>query len=169
MRGMSMGKESKNVSIIDFPESTVAYVRYIGPYAGNESLFEWLFGKLCAWAGPRRLLEREDAKFLIIYHDNPEVTDESKLRMSVCLTVPEGIEAEGEIGKMIIPAGLYGAARFELDTTEYADAWSWVYGQWLPQSGYVPDDRPGFEMYPGEESKEEGKRTVDIYVPIRKM
>lgn len=168
-RRMNMGKESKNVTIKDFLKSTVAYVRYIGPYAGDEKLFETLFNKLCGWAGPRGLMENTSADFLVIYHDNPEVTEEEKLRTSVCLVVPEDTEVDGDIGKMVIPEGKYAAARFELDATEYGEAWSWVYSQWLPQSGYVPDDRPGFELYPrNEESREEGKMLVYIYVPIKK-
>jgi len=169
-RRMSMGKAPKNVSTRDLPETTVAYVRYIGPYAGDEKLFNTLFSKLCAWAGPRNLMDRPDAQFLVIYHDNPDVTEEGKLRMSVCITIPADTEVDGDIGKLTIPSGEYVAARFELDATEYAAAWNWLYGQWLPQSGFVPDDRPSFEMYPVDvKSETEGKRVVDIYVPIRKI
>lgn len=161
---------SNDVKIKKIPESTVAYIRYMGPYAGDEELFKNLFDKLCAWAGPRGLLEREDADFIVIYHDNPDVTEEDKLRMSVCVVVPEDTEVNGDIGKMTIPEGDYVFARFELDSTEYGKAWNYVYGQWLPQSGYVPDERPCFEMYPKEEkSSQEGKMLVYICVPIRKI
>lgn len=169
LRRMNMGKKAERVEIMNFEESAVAYVRYIGPYAGDEKLFETLFNRLCSWAGPRGLIERKGAQFLIIYHDNPEVTEDDKLRLSVCITVPEDTKVEGEIGKMVIPAGEYAVARFELDTTEYAGAWDWVYGSWLPESGYVPDDRPSFELYPDVESSVEGKKVVDIYIPIRNM
>ncbi|HPE69880.1 MAG TPA: GyrI-like domain-containing protein [Thermotogota bacterium] len=162
-------KPSTHVEVKDFPKTTVAYVRYIGPYQGDGALFENLFNRLCGWAGPRGLLERENADFLIIYHDDPAVTEEAKLRTSVCLTVPEDTQVDGDVGKMEIPAGPYVFARFELGTEEYGAAWSWVYGQWLPQSGYVPDDRPGFEFYPKDvKSSEEGKTVVDICVPLKK-
>jgi len=169
-RRMYMGKASKDVSIKNLPETTVAYVRYVGPYAGNEDLFQTLFDKLCAWAGPRNLLNRPQTQYLVIYHDSPDVTEEDRLRMSVCVTAPEDTEVDGDIGKLTIPAGEYVAARFELDSTEYADAWGWVYGQWLPQSGFVPDDRPCFELYPTDvKSEVEGKMVVDIYVPLREV
>ncbi|MBN2220147.1 MAG: AraC family transcriptional regulator [Kosmotogaceae bacterium] len=166
-RRMNMGKKAERLDIVNFEESTVAYVRYIGPYAGDERLFETLFNKLCSWAGPRGFLEQKSARFLIIYHDNPEVTEEEKLRLSVCITVPQDTRVDGDIGKMIVPAGEYAVAHFELDSTEYAQAWDWVYGVWLPESGYIPDDRPSFEMYPDVESSEEGKKVVEICVPIR--
>ena len=52
--------------------------------------FSRLFGRLFswAWAGPRGLTEQRDAAPLVIYHDDPCVTEEEKLRMSVGLPVP---------------------------------------------------------------------------------
>jgi AraC family transcriptional regulator len=64
-----------NVEVKDVPEMYVAYVRYIGPYAGNQELFGSLFNKLCTWAGPRGLLNFPETKMLTIYRDNPEITD----------------------------------------------------------------------------------------------
>jgi len=43
-----------------FDAMTVAYVRHIGPYAGDGALFASLFGKLFAWAGPRGLVKPAD-------------------------------------------------------------------------------------------------------------
>jgi len=125
---------------VNFEESTVAYVRYIGPCAGDEKLFETLFNKLCSWAGPRGFLEKKSASSLIIYHDNPEVTEEEKLRLSVCITVPQGTRVDGDIGKMIVPAGGYAVAHFELDSTECAQSWNWLYDVCLPESGYIAND-----------------------------
>ena len=145
----------------------VAYVRHIGPYAGNEGLFEKLWNKLFAWAGPRGLLEREDMQSLVIYHDDPNVTEQDKLRMSVCITVPKDTKVDGEVGMMEVEGGKYVVARFEVDATQFGKAWEWVYGQWFPSSGYQPDDRPSFEMYP--EEPKEGKFTVDICVPVKPL
>ena len=164
---MNMSISSTQVKVKDMEDMTVAYVRYIGPYAGNDELFKSLFGKLYGWAGPRGLTNDPNAKCLIIYHDNPEITEEEKLRVSVCLTVPEDTKVDGEIGKMTIPEGKYAMARFELTHEEYAQAWDWVYSQWLPQSGYEPDDRPCFELYPEEEK--DGKMVVDICIPVKVM
>ena len=155
------------VQVTELEQMTVAYVRYMGPYAGNEKLFESLFGKLYSWAAPRGLDKHSEAKNLIIYHDNPEITEEEKLRVSVCLTVPQDTAVDGEIGKMTIPQGKYAMARFELTPEEYGQAWDWVYSQWLPQSGYEPDDRLCFELYPEEEK--EGKIVVDICIPVKML
>ena len=72
-------KKSLNVDVKEIPEMHVAYVRHIGPYKGDPALFERLFTKLFMWAGARDLLHIPEAKVMSVYHDNPEVTDESKL------------------------------------------------------------------------------------------
>jgi AraC family transcriptional regulator len=160
-------KLNKSVEVKELPKMTVAYIRHIGPYKGNEKLFEGLWNRLFAWAGPRGLIGGDDFKTLIIYHDDPNVTGEDKLRTSVCITVRPDTKVEGEVGKMEIEAATYVIARFEVTAQEFQDAWNWVYGQWFPSSGYQPDDKPCFEMYP-EECKD-GKFIVDICVPVKPL
>lgn len=169
-RRSAMSNQENVVVVKDCPEKTVAYVRYVGPYQGNADLFDSLSQQICAWAGPRNLLHFPDTEFLIIYHDNPEITEESKLRISVCITVPADTKVDGEIGKMTIPGGKYAFARFRLGKTGYQEAWTWVYGEWLPGSGYAPDDRPCYEQYYGGPSDSgDGLMDLDIVVPVRPL
>jgi len=159
-----------NVEVKDIPEMHVAYLRHIGPYAGDEQLFGNLFNRLCTWAGPRGLLRFPETKFVTIYHDNPDITDETKLRTDVCITIPLDAQVDGEIGKATIPAGKYAIAHFEIMPDQYGDAWNAVYGGWLPESGYQPDDRPCFELYLNDPKEHpEGKHVVDIYAPVKPM
>ena len=158
---------NKSVEIKDFPVLQVAYLRHIGPYQGNEGLFEKLWNELFAWAGPRGLLEVKDFISIVVYHDDPNLTDDSKLRMSLCITVPEETKVDGKIGRMEIDAGKYVVARFELTAQDFGAAWQWVYGTWLPSSGYQPDDKPSFEIYP--EEPKDGKFVVDICVPVKPL
>jgi AraC family transcriptional regulator len=160
-------KEASSVRIEVLKPTTVAYVRHTGPYAGDSALFGRLFGQVCQWAGPRGLLGHS-AKFLTIYHDNPEITAEDKLRISACVTVPAGTRAEGPVGVMELEAGTYAVASFTLDPAEYGAAWNWLMGTWLPSSGYQPDDRYCFELMlndPG--GHPEHKHVVEIWEPVR--
>jgi len=155
------------VEIRDIDPMPVVYVRHVGPYAGDETLFERLFGKLYTWAGPRNLIGH-DTKVLTIYHDSPEITDEEKLRITCCITVPEGTAGEGEIGAMTVPGGKYAVAHFVIDPAQYGDAWQAIFGGWLPESGYACDDRPAFERYLQKHSEHpEGKHDVEIWVPVK--
>lgn len=160
-------KTNKSVEVRSLPEMTLAYIRHIGPYKGDGKLFEMLWNKLFRWAGPRNLIGGPGFKSLIVYHDDPNITEEAKLRMSVSVTVPADTQVSGEIGKMVLEAAEYVIARFELAEDEFQEAWDWVFGHWFPQSGYQPDDKPCFEMYP--EEPKDGKFVVDICVPVKPM
>ena len=158
------------IEVKDLPETHIAYIRHVGAYQGDEALFTTIFGKLMKWAGPRGLLRFPETKTLTVYHDNPGITETDKQRISVGLTVPEDTAAEGEIGRMSLPAGKYAVAHFEIDTHEFEAAWSAVYGSWLPESGYQPADSPCFELYHNDPNQHpEGKHILDICVPVMPM
>jgi AraC family transcriptional regulator len=167
-----MENEERTVEVREMPAMTVAYIRHVGPYMGDEALFERLWGKLMQWAVPRGLVRSGETSYLCIYHDNPEITEHDKLRLSVCITVPPDTDVSGEVGMMNLEGGKYAVARFMLGEKDYGEAWNWLYATWLPNSGYVPDDRAPFEMYPEESQTDtdaEGHRPVDICIPVRPM
>ena len=160
----------KQVEVKEIPELHVAYVRHTGPYQGDSELFEGLFQKLMMWAGPRRIMSNPDTQCLCAYHDDPEITDADKLRVSVCVTVSEGTPVDGEIGEMTIAGGKYAVAGFELTPDKYQQAWDTVFGSWLPQSGFQPTDGICYELMKGDPAEHpEGKHVVDICVPVKPL
>lgn len=172
-RGFEMPAEKTltfDVTVEDLPDRHVAYVRHVGPYRGNAQLFEELFGRLMRWAGPRGHCSPE-AKVMSVYHDNPDITDEDKLRISACLTVPEGTPVDGEVGTMVVPGGRFAVAHFEItDTDQYAEAWKALMLNWLPDSGYQPDDRLCFEDLLNDPNEDpEGTHIFDICIPVKPL
>lgn len=158
------------VEVRNMPEMPVAYIRHIGPYKADAALFESLFNALWKWAGPRGLLRFPETKCLSVYHDNPDITEEDKLRTDVCITVPQDTPVDGKIGKMTIPAGTYAVGHFEIDADGYQAAWNAVYGGWLPESGYQPADGPCFEMYLNNPKEHpQHKHIVDICIPVKPL
>ena len=155
-----------DVTVQELAPMHVIYVRHVGPYAGDGEVFEKLFGKLYAFAGARGLMG-PSSQTLCIYHDDPNITDEAKLRTDACLTVPEGTPVEGDVGSMVIPGGTFGIAHFELAMDEYPLAWEAVIAGWLPESGYEFDDRLSFERYGNPDACAEGMCSVDICIPIK--
>jgi AraC family transcriptional regulator len=160
-------KAAESAKVEELPAFTVAYVRHVGPYAGDAGLFGRLFGQLGGWAGPRGLI-RPDTRWLSIYHDDPGVTAPEKLRLSVCLTVPPGTTGEREVSVMELPGGKNVVARFAIiDGKDYGGAWSWLMGDWLPSSGYQPDDRPCYEIMlsqPGDPLQQ-----IEIVQPVKPL
>lgn len=160
----------KIVKVEELPEMCLAYVRHIRPYKGDDFSFRNLFKKIISWAGPRGHLSDPEAKFLSVYHDNPEITETDKLRISVGLTVPFDTEVDGEIGKMTIPKGKYVLANFEIDQNQNQEAWDNVFGEWFPKSGYTCDDSPCFEWVLNDpDDHPEKKYLINICVPLKPL
>jgi AraC family transcriptional regulator len=151
------------VEIEKIPKMRFAYIRYVGPYAGDTKLFEGLFGRLFAWAKPRGV---DTSVTYVLYHDDPAITEEAKLRISVCVPIDKGIEVSGEVSDMEIFGGTYAVGHFNLGSEEYMQAWASMYSEWLPQSGYTPANEPCFERYRSE-CDPDGKTPVDICIPVQ--
>lgn len=149
---------------------TIAYIRYTGPYAGNNNLFHSLHKKLMNWGQERKLLNYPATKDIIIYHDPIGITDKNRLRISVGITVSDDVLVSGEIGKLSISKGRYIICRFVLKNEEYGQAWTHVYRRIIPQRGLQPNDGYCFEMYSSDcYIKEDNTTTVDICVPIKQL
>lgn len=158
-----------DVTVKDFPQTTVVYIRHIGPYQADSELFGHLFGRLFQWAGPRGLLG-PDTKAMSIYHDDPNLTEAAKLRTDMCITVAPETTVDGEVGKLAIPAGRYAFGRVEVTSEEFGQAWDAMCGGWLPDSGYEPADGVSFEIYHNDHREHpEGKHIVDIVIPVKPM
>ena len=157
------------VEVKEVPAFTLAYVRHTGPYAGDSELFGRLFGKIMPWAGSHGLLGPQ-SRVLAVYHDNPGLTEPDKLRVSVGASVPDDTPVDGEIGKMVIPGGMWAVAGFELAEDEYPSAWDAVFSGWLPDSGYQPTDGACYEQYLNDPAQHpEHKCIVNICVPVKPL
>lgn len=160
----------KSIEVRDLPAKTLAYLRHVGPYAGDAALFDRLWGQFCQWAGPRGVLARPGAEAMCVYHDNTDVTEEAKLRISLGFTVAPGTPTDPPINLLEIPAGKYVVARYEIDPMYYGAAWAYVMGAWMPDSGYQPDDRPCYESFLNDpKAHPEGKHIVELCVGVKPL
>ncbi len=165
-----INKNDVKIEVKELEGFELAYVRHIGPYKGDESLFKSLFERLYKWAGPRGLLNFPETKVLCVYHDDPGLTDDEKLRTSACITVPADTRSEGEVGRMKIEAGRYAVASFEIQVDEYEDAWNIVCAEWLPESGYQPADGPCFEICLNDPDEHpENRHLIEICIPVKPL
>jgi AraC family transcriptional regulator len=161
-------KLEATIDVRERPEHHVAYLRHVGPY-GQAAVVPQLVAKLHEWAIPRGL-QTADTRLLLVAHDDPNITEPGKLRLSVCITVPPGTPVDGEVGTMRIPGGKFAIGRFEIPPMRIAEAWNVMYGEWLPQSGYQPDDRLCYEEALSDPREHpEGKILIDICVPVRPL
>lgn len=152
------------VSIEKIEKTRLAYIRYVGPYAGDAQLFERLYGRLFAWAKPRGI---DTTVTYVLYHDDPAITEEAKLRISVCVPIGKDVAVSGEVCEMEAFGSTYAAGHFDLKNGEYGQAWASMYSEWLPGSGYTPANEPCFERYTSDGGDCESKMPVDICIPVQ--
>jgi AraC family transcriptional regulator len=155
-----------NIVIKELPDYEVAYVRHVGSYLNT---FEaWI--RLGTWAARNKLLPTEQ-HFIGISLDDPNVTDEYDCRYDACVTIPYDFNKENhpEINFKNIQGGLYAFYQFYDTIDQLAIAYQNIYGQWLPESDFEPDDRHCLEFCMNNPSNDpEGKAKVDLYIPIKK-
>lgn len=75
--------------------------------------------------------------------------------------IPEGMES------FLLPAGLYAVFLHKGPASRGAESFRYIFGNWLPHSGYVLDQRPHFELL-GEKYKNESPDSEEeIWIPVR--
>lgn len=164
-RRNDMAKLEYKVEVKELPAMTAAYARHVGAY----NLIGEAFGRLYQWAGPRGHIGPE-TMHLACYHDDPDLTPPDKLRSSACISVAPGTPTDGDIGSMQIPGGLFAVGHFEIDQTQFGEAWTALMGEWLPSSGYQADDRMCYELYLNDHEKHpQRKFIVEICQPVKPM
>jgi AraC family transcriptional regulator len=157
------------VKVQEVPSFRVAFVKHMKGYddsSGIGSAFETLF----AWAGPRGVMSPE-MRIMGVPLDNPDITPKDKCRYYACLAVDDRAQAEGDVGVMSIRAGRYAVGRFAGGRDVFRKAYAYMYGEWLPKSGYQPEDAPAFETYIGEPAgtPSNPRFVFDLYVPVRPL
>jgi AraC family transcriptional regulator len=156
------------IHIEEQQQKRLAYVRHTGSYKGNGELFRTLFGKLERWVHKNHI-NTENTSAYCLYHDQSDQTIDDRLRLSVCVDVESQVQASGEVNIMTLDGGKYATGRFVVSPQDFQGAWNYMLFQWLPDNGYLFDDRLPYERYSRDvTTPEQGKLVVDICIPVKK-
>ena len=152
------------VTMLELPPRAVLYRRVFDPYHGSgvvDAATEFL-----AWADARGLA---DGAWLGYQWDDPEVVPLERCRYDVGLVVPEeAARSEGSLGLLRFPALLVACVPVRGGLDLETRALDWLYGTWLPESGYLPDDQPAFEAWVGRPFAHGFEHfEVDVHLPVR--
>ena len=131
------------VTLRQLPPRTVAYIRVMDSY--REGLVEQANQRLIAWAEERGLA---DGQWMGYMWDDPEIVPHEKCRYDVGLEVPD-VTPSGEIGRIDFPAMQVAEIEIRGPIDLEMRALDWLFCSWLPNSGYVPTEQPGFELWLG--------------------
>ena len=155
-------KMNAQMDIRQMPAMNLIYMDHYGPFEKIGSVYEKLF----RWAGPKGLLTNPDLKTITVYHDDPKVTDISKVRQSAGIKVHREVSVAGDVGFMTIPADKYAVGRFEITEREFGKAWDSMC-VWVAEKGYQSKDGFFYELYHNDHMQHpEKKFIVDICIPV---
>ncbi|WP_255990158.1 AraC family transcriptional regulator [Chitinolyticbacter albus] len=83
-----------------------------------------------------------------LFYDDPNQVPEEKLRSHAAIgiaAVPDPLPTPFE--GLAIPAGRTATLRYTGPYSDLPEAYAWLFGHWLPQSGEEPRDFPAYEEY----------------------
>jgi AraC family transcriptional regulator len=157
-----------NVQVRESPPCHVAYMRYVGPYGAHGIPELWM--KLRTWIDARGL-GSPDSITLGVAHDDPAVTAPERCQYDACVVVPPDFVPDRAVSVMDVAGGRYAVASFEGTARQIQGAWDRVFADWLPRSGYQPDDRPCYELYRGNPMKDmkSGIFRGELSLPVRPL
>jgi AraC family transcriptional regulator len=136
--------EKFKVKLRELPARRVAYSRVFRPFEpGNVPRAA---AKLVEWAKKRDLSK---GQWLGYMWEDPDIVPIARCRYDVAVEVPEAVTLGDEVSEQRFPAmkvvelEMRGSIELEIRALE------WLYGTWLPNSGFTPDHQPGFEAWNG--------------------
>jgi len=151
------------VKIRELPARTVAYIRVANPYHGNA--VATAVERLIAWAERNSVA---DGQWLGYQWDNPEIVPLEDCQYHIAVEA-EQFTPKGEVGRFRFPPMRVARVELRGGVDLELRALQWLFGTWLPRSGYVPDDHPCFEAFIGRPFAH-GNEYFELHaqLPVRK-
>ncbi len=151
-----------DVKIVDFPETRIATLEHRGDPAGIQASVR----KFIEWRKANSLPPRLSATFNILY-DGPDAVPPEQFRLDIgAATGREIAPSETGIVAKTIPAGRCAVLRLTGD--DIGTAATYLYADWLPQSGAELRDFPLFcqrvAFFPDVPANE---AVTDLFLPLR--
>ena len=153
------------VQIKHLPTQTVATLASAGGYRPEALYSTW--DKLINWAAGNGIAAAQQKRFAFCY-DNPIITPIDKCRYEAAIVIDALLEPPAPFKKAHIPAGMYAVCEFVGSAENTQAAQLSLYAEWLPQSGFEPDQLPLLEHYLND-ARDGGQVEMEIYIKLRKL
>ncbi|MCA9125690.1 MAG: AraC family transcriptional regulator [Planctomycetales bacterium] len=139
----SSNPDEFDVQLDQHSASNLAYVRVFGAFSPERVLNG--LNQLLDWGRSKGVYS--SSRLLSMSYDDMDTTPVDKYRLDWCLRIADDVAGEGAVATRRFDGGLYASVLCEGDIKLLDRAWQWLYRNWLPDSGYEPDDRPAMEWY----------------------
>lgn len=154
-----------DIRVETMEEKSVASMRSPRGYE-IESVYE-TWECLLGWAKAQGVVPAKNESFAIC-HDNPTITPEEKCGYEATVVIPKNCDVSGDVNRATIPGGTYAVSYFKDSAENISPFVTEVCAQWLPQSGFEPDNFPLMFNYLNN-AKEDGFVEMDIYIKIKPL
>ena len=140
-------------------------VPHVGPYIQIDAAMGKLFGALAQGnhLGPNIQMQA-------MFYDDPDLVADELLQSAAYTPFPDDVAVPEGTQKLVRSAGAYAKLAYKGPYADMKEAYRWLYGVWLPNSGYEASERPCFESYLNSpvDTKPEDLRT-DIFLPVEDL
>ncbi|MEX2123466.1 MAG: AraC family transcriptional regulator [Woeseia sp.] len=155
-------RNTLEVRLVSIEPFKVIASRHVGPH---KDLFN-AYGALFRWAE-----ETDRAKGLRgifgIAIDDPRSVPEDDCRFDCCFDLGADVKPENDFRELVLGGGLYAVTRHVGPYEGLEDKNDFLYGTWLPTSGYTLRDVTGFNHYLADpDSLPSEKWETDICIPV---
>ncbi|RPH29892.1 MAG: helix-turn-helix domain-containing protein [Bacteroidales bacterium] len=150
------------IEVKELPEIKLAGIMHIG----KPDKIGYTYERLFKWAYSKGIANFHDFKAVTIYHDNPRITETSKVRQSACIKINGEFSTDYDIVKLVIQKGKFAVGHFEITPIQFQKAWESMC-VWVIENGHIFRDGDYFEIYHNDyRTHPEQKFIVDICIPI---
>lgn len=80
---------------------------------------------------------------------------------------PETSELPDFFNELIVPEGLYAVFTYKGSAKNAAAFYREIFEIWLPDSGYLPDDRPHLAIMNGHYNRDDETSEEEILIPVK--
>jgi AraC family transcriptional regulator len=163
-RVMSAEYTLDQVKVVTFPETRVAALEY----RGDVTRIGAAIHTFIEWRKQNRLPPKVSATFNVVYH-HPAGADEGDCHYELCAATERGVAPnDSGVAEKVIPGGRCAVLRHTGSEDLLGESVSYVYSQWLPQSGEELRDFPLFfqrvRFFP---DVPEHEAETDIFLPLK--
>jgi len=140
-----LNSESFTVAIESLPAIPTAISKAVFGADGSGMIDKYL--KLMDWAENNNINIKGELTRFGMSIDNPEVTPANKFRYDFALKINKTYPVFEDLEFGIIPAAKYVTVHVQGILENVAQAWDYLYQEWLPNSQYVPAHYPAIEEF----------------------
>ncbi len=138
-------KQLFTVEIENLPDIPIAYTKAIFGEDGTGMVEKYLL--LMDWAEQNKINIKGELTRFGMSIDNPEVTPASKFRYDFGLTIDKSYTSVDHVQFGVIPKSDYATVHVKGTLENVAQAWDFLYQDWLPESQFIPINYPAIEEF----------------------